>query len=135
MSSKTDFSARRTEMMTFLRGLSSSEKLVALAYLSNDPAIGARVPNLASAILEMHRHYHKRELRRLAETEQPIIDLRLLARRKGCRLERVFGLPDRWRIHRLQGNIARHPHHNALTLTQALEALRALADKGTPAKT
>ena len=81
------------------------------------------------AILEMHRRYHKLELLKLAETEQPNLDLGFLARRKGCRLERAAGLPDRWRIRRLRENVVRHPQQNALTLAQALEALRALPDQ------
>jgi hypothetical protein len=122
------------EIISFLKGLSEREKLVVLAHLSNDAAIGARIPNLATSVVEMHRRNYKLELLKLAEAEHPTLDLRFLARRKGCRLERTSGLPDRWRIRRLHENVVRHPLQDALTLAQALEALRALPDAGNSAK-
>jgi hypothetical protein len=125
----SEFGKRRNEIISFLKALNERERLVVLAYLSNDAAIGVRVPNLAASILEMHRRYHKLELLKLAETEHPTLDLGFLARRKGCRLERAACQPDRWRIHHLHDNVVRHPQQNALTLAQALEALRALPDK------
>ena len=77
--------------MAFLKGLSPREKLVVLSFLSNDAAIYSRVPNLARSILDMHRSYHKMELLQLVETEHANLNLEFLARRKGCRLERVAG--------------------------------------------
>jgi hypothetical protein len=129
-----DFGKRRSEIISFLKGLNEREKLVVLAFLSNDGAIGARVPGLTASIVEMHRRHHKYDLLKLAEAKQPTLDLGLLARRKGCKLERAVGLPDCWRIRRLAGNVARHLDRNTLTLRQALEALRALPDRGSAAK-
>jgi hypothetical protein len=130
----SEFGKRRNEIIAFLKGLNARERLVVLAYLSNDAAIGARVPNLAGSIVEMHRRYHKLELLKLAQTEHHTVDLGLLARRKGCRLEGVAGLPDRWRIRRLHGDVARNLDQDAVTLQQALETLRALPDERSAAK-
>jgi hypothetical protein len=128
-----EFGKRRAEIMSFLDGLSEREKLIVLAYLSNDAAIGARVPSLPAAILDMHRHYHKRELLKLAEMQRPTLDLGFLARRKGCRLERAAGLPARWHIRRLHESVLRHQQRSGLTLTQALEVLRGLPDESNSA--
>ena len=136
----TEFGKRRAEIVAFLKGLSAREKLVVLSYLSNDAAICARVPNLARAILDMHRSHHKLELLQLVETERPNINLEFLARRKGCRLERVAGLADRWRIFRVHDRVTRltaeehGPKRSALTLGQALEELRALPDNDASAR-
>ncbi len=130
----SEFGKRRNEIMSFLKALNEREKLVVLAYLSNDAAIGACVPNLAGSILEMHRRYHRLELLKLAETERPTLDLGFLARRKGCRLERAAGLPGRWRIRRLHGNVARHLDQNALTLHKHWRRFAPFPTRGTSAK-
>ena len=136
----TEFGKRRAEIMTFLKGLSAREKLVVLSYLSNDAAICARVPNLARAILDMHRSYYKLELLQLADTEHPNLDLEFLARRKGCRLERAEGSGDRWRIFEVDDRGARlrieerGAKRAALTRGQALEALRSLPDQDVSVK-
>ena len=131
----TEFGARRAEIMTFLKGLSPREKLVVLSFLSNDAAIYSRVPNLARSILDMHRSYHKMELLQLVDTEHANLNLEFLARRKGCRLERVAGVADRWRILRAHDRgvglsvEADGQKRTSLTLGQALEALRALPER------
>jgi hypothetical protein len=135
----TDFGKRRAEIMTFVKGLSAREKLVVLSCLSNDAAICARVPNLARTILEMHRSYHKLEVLQLVETGRPNLNLEFLARRKGCRLERAEGPGDCWCIFRADNRSVRlgiehGPMRNALTCSQALEALRSLPDQGASVK-
>jgi hypothetical protein len=104
-----------------------------LTYLSNDAAICARIPDLASTVLEMHRAYHGLDLVKLAEAEHPNLNLELLARRKGCRLERA-GPGDRWRIVRAGGRPDTKGHRpaareaRALSRGQVLDALRSLPD-------
>ena len=136
----SELGRRRAEIMTFLKGLSEREKLVVLAYLSNDAGICARAPHLARTVLDMHRSYNEGQVIQLAATEASNLDLELLARRKGCRLQRVAGPGDRWRILPADDRGARlaieeHGRRcNSLTLGQALEALRALPDQGAAAK-
>ena len=135
----TELGRRRAEIMTFLEGLSEREKLLVLAYLSNDAGICARAPNLARTVLDMRRPT-RLETIQLAGTEASNLDLEFLARRKGCRLERVAGQADRWRIFQVHDRVARTtaeercPKRFALTPGQALEALRALPDQDALAK-
>jgi hypothetical protein len=129
----TEFWKRRAEIMTFLKGLSEREKRVVLLYLCNDASIA---PNLASKLAGIRHSCHEPKSIQLAEGSN--LDLAFLARRKGCRLERVVGAGDRWRIF-IRGHddgdqlrIARHSQNrSALTLGQALAALRALPDQET----
>jgi len=131
----TEYGTRRAEIMAFLKGLSPREKLVVLSFLSNDAAIYSRVPDLARSVLDMHRSYHKMELLQLVETEHTNLNLEFLARRKGCRLERVVGVADRWRILRAHDRgvglsvEADGQTRRPLTVGQALEALRALPER------
>jgi hypothetical protein len=117
--------------MTFLKGLSEREERVVLLYLSNDTSIA---PNLANKLVGMRHSCHEPRIIQLAEGSN--LDLAFLARRKGCRLERVVGAGDRWRIflrghdHGAQLRTEEHnKNRNALTLGQALAALRALPDQ------
>jgi hypothetical protein len=128
----TEFGRRRAEIMAFLGGLSEREKLIVLTYLSNDAAIGARIPELPRTVLDMRRSLHRAELLKLA-ADNCNVDLQLLARRKGCLLEQRPG--DRWRIasctNRKTGlgiAIAR-PQQALLTRRQALDVLRSLPDR------
>jgi hypothetical protein len=136
----SEFGKRRAEIMSFLKGLSERERLVVLTCICNDPTISARIPNLARAVLEMHRAYHKNELLKLVEAEHSNVDLEFLARRKGCRLQRVAGSSDRWCIRWVQANLARSrtegqcQQNSALTLVEALDTLRALPDWKSAAK-
>jgi hypothetical protein len=126
---------RRTEIMTFLKGLSEREKLLVLAYLSNDAGICARAPHLASTVMDMRRSYNKGQVIQLAAAEASNLDLEFLARRKGCCLHRVAGPGNRWRISPAEdrgvtlGSEGHGLSRNSLTLGQALEALRALPDQ------
>jgi hypothetical protein len=63
-----------------------------------------------------------------------VLEPRRIAARTAAERERAGGLPGRWRIRRLHGNVARHLDQNALTLQQALETLRAHPDERTSAK-
>ena len=90
-----EFGKRRAEIMSFLNGLSDREKLVVLTYLCNDARISARIPDLPRTILDMHHAFHGMELLKFADTERSNVDLEFLARRKGCRLERIEGAGDR----------------------------------------
>jgi hypothetical protein len=111
------------------------EKLVVLTHLSNDPVISARIPDLARAVLDMHRAYHKRELLKLVEAEHSNLDLEFLARRKGCRLERADGSGDLWRIVEgdrrgvRPGSGGTGTKRTALSRKQALEVLRSFPDQ------
>ena len=131
----TEFGKRRTEILAFLKTLDKREKLVVLSFLSNDATICARVPNLASAILDMHRAYHKLELLQPVETEHPRINLEVLARRKGCRVERIAEHGDCWRILRLGHGPVRLSlvdhgvQQTTFTLMEALDILRTLPDR------
>jgi hypothetical protein len=131
----TEFGKRRAEILTFLKGLSAREKLVVLSFLSNDAMICTRVPNLALAILDMHRSYHKLELRQLVESEHSNLNLAFLARRKGCRLERIGSQGDSWRILRaghvpVRLSMGEHDlERNTFTPKQALDVLRSLPDQ------
>jgi hypothetical protein len=126
--------------MTFLKGLSEREKLIVLAYLSNDAGICARAPHLASAVMDMRRSYNKRQVIQLAAAEASNLGLELLARRKGCRLQRVTGPGNRWRIFPAEYRgfspcvEEQGPRRNSLTPGQALEALRALPDQDASAR-
>jgi hypothetical protein len=129
----TEFGQRRVEILAFLKALSAREKVVVLSFLSNDATICARLPNLASAIQDMHRSYHKLELLQLAGTESSNLSLEFLARRKRCRLERVGPHGDCWRILRTD----HRPIRVGLELTtftqmQALDVLRSLPDETSP---
>src|SRR5262245_34742834 len=86
-----EFAERRKKIIAFLNGLTQREKLVVLACLSNDAAISARIPDLAKTVFDMQRTHYRAELLALAGTERSSLDLRLLARRKGCRLEPAEG--------------------------------------------
>jgi hypothetical protein len=129
----TEFGRRRTEIMAFLGGLSEREKLIVLTYLSNDAAINARIaPELASTVLDMRRSLHRAELLKLA-ADNSNVDLQLLARRKGCRLEQRPG--DRWHIASCSnrnaglGIAVARPQQALLTRRQALDVLRSLPDR------
>jgi hypothetical protein len=131
-----EFGRRRAEIIAFLKGLSERERLVALTYLSNDAAISAGVPDLARAVLGMHRSCYRRELLQLVD-KGPNLDLRILARRKGCRIQRVVGPQERWRIipsHAplpQQAGSAHGPRQDAITPIELLEVLRSLPDEAT----
>jgi hypothetical protein len=126
------FGQRRAEIMAFLNALTEREKLVALTHLCNDAAIAGRIEKLDRLILNMHRAHHRIELLELA-TQGSTLDLALLARRKGCRLERVPG--DRWRVippADCSARLSRRPGRveiAAVPATQALDLLRSLPDR------
>ena len=130
-----EFGKRHAEIMSFLSGLSEREKLVVLTYLGNDPAISARIPNLARTVLDMHRAHHRAELLKLVETEHHNLELAFLARRKGCRLVRATGVEDRWCILSTHDQSPRQRttgcglERNSLTRVQALQVLRSLPDR------
>jgi len=130
-----EFAERRAKIIAFLTGLTPREKLIVLACLSNDATISARIPDLAKTVLDMHRAQHSVELRALAETARSNLELRLLARRKGCRLEPADRPADLWRIvypgdlhGRIVSNTSR-PMEAAVTRKQALDILRSLPDQ------
>jgi len=130
-----EFAERRAKIIGFLTGLTPREKLVVLACLSNDAAISARIPDLAKTVLDMQRAQHSVELRALAETARSNLELRLLARCKGCRLEPADRPADLWRIvyagdphGRILSNSSR-PMEAAVTRKQALDILRSLPDQ------
>ena len=128
-----DFGKRRSEIISFLRALTDREKLVALTYLANDGSISRRIPSLSIAIMEMHRAHHRSELLKSVQAEGSSLDLELLARRKGCRLERAPGSPNLLRIVptgncRAWRQGASRPEE-FLSRTQALAKLRALPDQ------
>src|SRR6476469_9332814 len=135
MSVVVDESAcRRMAMLTFLDGLSEREKLVALEHLAKDVGISARLPNFAKVVVEMHRARFKRELLDLPDRGHHSLELSLLARRKGCRLERTGGSGDHCRIiypqhHSERGDGLRRLSREGLTRRQALELLRSLPDR------
>jgi hypothetical protein len=122
---------RRSEIIRFLGGLTDREKLLALAYLANDQMISARIPGLASTIMDMHRAHHRSALLKSVGAKSCTIDLELLARRKGCRIEPAFGSTDLWRI--VSDCSAKTappiPSGPALTPTEALITLRTLPDR------
>lgn len=128
----TEYGKRRAEIIAFLKGLDAREKLLALSYLGKDAEICAVAPNLHRLVYDMHRSHHQRDLLKAASVEQPVnLSLELLARRKGCQLERVVGPGDYWRI--VFGPASFHmnkcgPGKSGLTRVQAMEALRALPD-------
>jgi hypothetical protein len=125
------FGTRRAEIVTFLKGLTDGEKLVVLEFLSKDSMIRANAPDFARTVLNLRRSCRNLTVVRAIGSERSSLDLEFLAHRKGCRLERVEGVSDAWRI--LRGGPSgperyrtdRHP----LTTAQALEILRALPDK------
>ena len=125
-----EFGRRRSEIVRFLGALTDREKLLALAYLANDRMISARIAGLANTIMDMHRAHHRSASLKSVGTTSCNIDLELLARRKGCRLERALGSTDLWRIvsdctAKSAPPISSGP---ALTPTEALLTLRALPD-------
>jgi hypothetical protein len=125
-----EFGRRRSEIVRFLGALTDREKLLALAYLANDRMISARIPGLANTIMDMHRAHHRSALLKSVGTTSCNIDLELLARRKGCRLERALGSTDLWRIVSDCSAKSAPPISSgpALTPTEALLTLRALPD-------
>ena len=133
-----DFGKRRTDIIAFLKALSDREKLVALTYLSNDPMIRTRIPNMATTVLDMHRSLNRQEILQSTRTDFVSLDLTFLAQRKGCRLQRAAGRPERWWIY---GPSKSAPHGRgidyggALTPAQALEVLRSLPDQAHPVGT
>jgi hypothetical protein len=130
-----EFAERRRQIIAFINGLTQREKLDVLAWLSNDAAIGARIPDLAKTVLAMRRAHYRAEVLALAETERSNVDLRLLARRKGCRVEPAEGSADLWRIvyggnlHSWAQSSRSRPIERALTRRQALEILRCILDQ------
>src|SRR5262249_42022947 len=130
-----EFAERRRKIIGFLNGLSQREKLMVLACLSNDAAIHARIPDLTKTVLDMQRAHYRAELLALAETERSNLDLRLLARRKGCSLEPNSGPADLWCIVSADDPQKRIPcavnrlRRLALTRNQALHFLRSLPDQ------
>jgi hypothetical protein len=130
-----EFAERRRQIIAFINGLTQREKLVVLACLSNDAVISARIPDLAKTVLDMQRAQYRAEVLALAETERSNVDLRLLARRKGCRLEAAEGSADLWRIvhagspHSWVPSNSSRPIERALTRRQALEILRCIPDQ------
>jgi len=130
-----EFAERRRKIIGFLNGLSQREKLMVLACLCNDAAIHAKIPDLSQTVFDMQRAQYRAELLAMAEPERSNLDLRLLARRKGCRLEPNEGPADLWCIVSTgepqkpipcAGN---HPKPAALTRNQALDILRSLPDQ------
>jgi|SRR5215813_3778795 len=130
-----EFAERRAKIVAFLHSLTLREKLVVLTCLSNDAAISGRIPGLRQTVLDMQRAQYRVELRALAEPARSNLELRLLARRKGCRLEPADGSADLWRIvyggdlhARILSNNSR-PMESPLTRQQALDILRSLPDQ------
>lgn len=136
----TEFGKRRAEIVTFLKELSDCEKLIVLEYLSKDAVIRAHVPDLARTVFDLRRSCGPLRAVRLIEPGQPNLDLELLARRKGCRLERAGGPADRLRILGAddRGAVPGIEEHTtsrqSLSRVQALEVLRALPDRDNPIK-
>jgi hypothetical protein len=136
----TEFGKRRAEIVSFLKGLSERERLIVLEYLSKDAVIRARVPELARAVFDLRRSCHTLKTLRLVQPEHATLDLELLARRKGCRLERAEGPADRLRIvgpydRDATPGIDRHAtSRRSLSRAQALEILRALPDRDSSIK-
>lgn len=130
-----ELAERRRKIIGFLNGLSQREKLMVLACLGNDATIHAKIPDLIKTVLDMQRAHYRAELVALAETARSNLDLRLLARRKGCRLEPNEGPADLWCIVSADGPQKRiscagnHPRPVALTRIQALHILRTLPDQ------
>jgi hypothetical protein len=120
------FGRRRAEIVTFLKGLNDREKLAVLEFLSNDPMIRPKAPDLGGTVLNLRRSCRNLTLVHAAEAERSSLDLEFLAQRKGCRVERVEGPVDRWRIH---GADDPSGQSRPLTTGQALEILRALPDR------
>jgi len=83
--------------------------------------------------MDMHRARHRSEMLK-SVGEGSSLDLELLARRKGCRLEQAPGFPDLLRIvgtvdgRTQRGGVSR-PREEFLNPTQALAKLRALPDQ------
>jgi hypothetical protein len=120
--------------VTFLKGLNDREKLAVLEFLSNDPMIRFKAPDLAGTLLNLRRSCRNLTLVHAAEEERSSLDLEFLAQRKGCRVERVEGPADRWRIlgaddPSAPSGIERFRTDRRLTTGQALEILRALPDR------
>jgi hypothetical protein len=130
-----EFAERRRKIIGFLNGLSQREKLMVLACLCNDAAIHAKLPDLSQTVFDMQRAHYRAELLAMAEPQRSNLDLRLLARRKGCRLEPNEGPADLWCIVSTddpQQRIPRagsRPKPAALTRNQALHILRCLPDQ------
>jgi hypothetical protein len=130
-----EFAERRRKIIGFLNGLSQREKLMVLACLSNDAAIHAKIPDLSQTVFDMQRAHYRAELLVMAETERSNLDLRLLARRKGCRLEPNEGPADLWCIvsadepQRRIPCAGNRPKPAALTRNQVLHILRSLPDQ------
>jgi hypothetical protein len=120
---------RRRKIIGFLNGLSQREKLMVLACLGNDSTIHAKIPDLTKTVLEMQRAHYRAELLALAETERSNLDLRLLARRKGCQLEPKEGPADLWCIVSADDRAGNRPWPAALTRNQVLHILRSLPDR------
>jgi hypothetical protein len=120
---------RRRKIIGFLNGLTRREKLMVLACLGNDSAIHAKMPDLTKTVLEMQHAHYRAELLALAQTERSNLDLRLLARRKGCRLEPNQGPADLWCIVSADDRAGNRPRPAALTRNQALHMLRSLPDR------
>jgi hypothetical protein len=129
------FGTRRAEIVTFLKGLTDGEKLVVLEFLSKDSIIRANAPDFARTVLNLRRSCRNLTVVRATGTERSSLDLEFLAHRKGCRLERVEGPEDCWRIlgadnRSVSSGIERHTmNRHPLTAAQALEILRALPDR------
>jgi len=130
-----EFAERRRKIIGFLNGLSQREKLMVLACLCNDAAIHAKIPDLSQTVFDMQRAQYRAELLAMAEPERSNLDLRLLARRKGCRLEPNEGPADLWCIVSTDEPqepipcVGHHPKPAALTRNQALDILRSLPDQ------
>jgi hypothetical protein len=128
------FASRRAEIMAFLGGLSTREKLIVLTYLANDVGIGERISDLARAVLDVHRAHHRVDALKFTR-DSCNLDLEFLARKKGCRLEAVQGPGDRWRIIPLldRGGIIdialSRIERDSFTRKQALDLLRSLPDR------
>jgi hypothetical protein len=127
------FGTRRAEIVTFLKGLTDREKLAVLEFLSNDPMIRSKAPDLARTVLNLRRSCRNLTLVHAADAERSSLDLEFLAHRKGCRVERVEGAPGAWRIFRTDGRSVPSGIEGAdrrtLTTAQALEILRALPNR------
>ena len=127
------FGTRRAEIVTFLKGLTDREKLAAPEFLSNDPMIRGKAPDLARTVLNLRRSCRNLTLVHAADAERSSLDLEFLAHRKGCRVERVEGAPGAWRKFRTDGRSVPSGIEGAdrrtFTTAQALEILRALPDR------
>jgi hypothetical protein len=129
-----DLGVRRAEIMAFLSGLSTREKLIVFTYLANDVGIVGRVSDLARVVLDVHRSRQRVKVLNLT-SDGANVDLEFLARRKGCRLEAAGGPGDRWRVIPLPGRMGlvdracSGAERDRLTRRQALALLRSLPDR------